>query len=341
MKLYIHFGFPRTGTKTFQIHFFPNHPQINYLGRHPQIKPHLELQRPKLIDLINWLNKEDFDKRYSEILKKVKGLYLDPNKTNIISSESIINDDNFIDNDNFRITSRFASRIQFLFSKINVDVNFFGLIRNQSEIIPSTYTASKGVKLMGGEEIIQYLKTKNINKPIIKGFLNSFYYWELYKNLSKVVEEEKIKFFLYEKFRDDNYNFLLDLSNYLEIDPAISIKLLKYKSENRSSYYLKEDLRINSPFSIICFKLMKNFKNPNILFQNFNKKLLNLFKLLLIQMREFKRRDKEFLIIKKDKLIEQLNIIKNNSTLIKTYYRQDCLALKKELGLDIDKYDYF
>ena len=43
----------------------------------------------------------------------------------------------------------------------------------------------------------------------------------------------------------------------------------------------------------------------------------------------------------KDALNNQLNIIADNKTLIKKYYRHDCLLLKKERGLDIDKYNYF
>ena len=69
MKLYVHFGFPRTGTKTLQMHLFPNHPQINYLGRYPKTKPKLEL-----MELIVNLHNDDFDKRYRELLKKAKEL---------------------------------------------------------------------------------------------------------------------------------------------------------------------------------------------------------------------------------------------------------------------------
>ena len=70
MKLYFHFGFPRTGTTTLQVHLFPNHPQINYLGRYPKTKPRLEL-----MDLISNLNNDDFDKRYNELLIKAKEFY--------------------------------------------------------------------------------------------------------------------------------------------------------------------------------------------------------------------------------------------------------------------------
>jgi len=344
MKLYINFGFPRTGTTTLQVHLYPNHPQINYLGRYPKTNPKLEL-----IDLISNLNNDDFDKRYIKILIKVKELYLDPNKINLISYEYIIWDAIHYDNSyrnpdpndiNFRTVSRAVSRINSLFSKIHVDVYFFCSIRNQSDIIFSAYKVTSpeinASLTFTGEEIIQYLKTKNTKKPKIKRFLNGFNYWKLYKNLSEVVGENKIKFFLYEEFKNNHGNFVFDLSNYLKIDPVISIKLLKNRYEN----LFEVDSVINNPLSLLCSKLTMYFNNKKYLFENFNKKLLNMFNLLYRYIVTYKAKDKKISKIKKENLIKQLNIIKNNSSLIKKYYRNDCLELKNELKLDIDKYGY-
>ena len=172
---------------------------------------------------------------------------------------------------------------------------------------------------------------------MIERLLNGFKYWELYKNLTNVVSENKIKFLLYEEFRD---NFASRLSNYLEIDPSISRRLLKYNKENTSSNDLKENSNINSPLSIVFSKLIKNFNNPKNLFNHFNNKSSNMFKLLFKQMAKFSQKDNETAKIKKEKLIMQLNVINNNSPLIKKYYRNDCLKLKKEVKLDIDKYNY-
>ena len=357
MKLYFHFGFPRTGTTTLQVHLFPNHPQINYLGRHPRVKTRFaqsvyqSSKKLELVDLAIILNDDDFDNQYNELLKKAEEFYLDPNKINVISEEHIVwnaihyNPSFPFDNDNFRTVSRTVSRINSLFSKINVDTYFFCSIRSQNDMIRSVYSITPPELNLSltftGEEIIQYLKTKNINKPSIIRFLNGFNYWELYKNISKAVGENKIKFFLYEEFMNNHDNFVSDLSNYLKIDPAISIKLLKYSRENTSIDQIKESPLINGPLSIIFSKIAKNFKNPRILFQNFDKKILNMIKLLNKQIRGFDKKDKEILKIKKKNLIKQLNMIKNNSPWIKKYYQQDCLALKEKLGLDIDKHNYF
>ena len=151
MKLYVHFGYPRTGTTTLQLHLFPNHPQINYLGRYPQAKlrfgqSYFQIFRKlELIDLATILNDDDFDKQYNELLKKAEEFYLDPNKINVISDEHIVwnaihyNPSFPFDNDNFRTVSRTVSRINSLFSKIHVDVYFFCSIRSQSDMIRSVY----------------------------------------------------------------------------------------------------------------------------------------------------------------------------------------------------------
>jgi hypothetical protein len=256
MKLYVHFGFPRTGNTTSQIHLFPNHPQINYLGRYPNTTK----RKLELIDLISNLNNDDFDKRYNELLKKTEELYLDPNKTNVLSSEFIVLNTMHYPNDFARTMPSFISRLESLFSKINVEIKYFCTIRNQAEIIPSLYSATRTISF-NGKELVEYLENKKSNNPMIKRFLNGFNYYELYNELSKVVGENKIKFFLYEEFRDNFDNFVSNLSNYLEIDPVTSIKLLKYRYENSA----KINLRIESPLAALCFKLIKNFKSPKIL----------------------------------------------------------------------------
>jgi hypothetical protein len=337
MKLYFHFGFPRAASTNLQVNLFPNHPQINYLGRYPKTKPRLEL-----MDLISNLNNVDFDKRYSELLKRVKELNLDPSKTNVISNEFIILNAIHYNNcnDNFRTVPRTISRINSLFSKTHIDVYFFCLIRSQSKIIPSFYSVAAPELnyslTFNGKELVEYLESKKSSNPMIKRLLDGFNYLKLYKDLSKVVEKNKIKFLLFESLKD---NFAHDLSNYFKIDPAISLKLLKNTSENTANNNMNEDHIINSPLSVLLSKLIKNFKNPRILFINFNKKLLNMFKLLYKQT-IYKQKDKEISKIKKENLIKQLKIIKDNSSLIKKYYRNDCLELKNELKLDIDKYDY-
>ena len=141
MKLFIHLGLHRTGTHTLRFHLWEKHPQINYLGRFQRDsgEKHLELT-----ELISKLNNDDFDKRYNELLKKAGEIKLISNKINLISDECIwayaFKDSK--KDDKYKTLSRFVSRTNLLFSKINVDVNFFYIIRDQENIIKSMYSRS-------------------------------------------------------------------------------------------------------------------------------------------------------------------------------------------------------
>ena len=73
-ELYLHIGYPRTATKTLQTHFFPEHKQINYLGRHPKRSdlgpPHIDI-----ISKIIAINEELFIKNKEFFLKGINFLF--------------------------------------------------------------------------------------------------------------------------------------------------------------------------------------------------------------------------------------------------------------------------
>ena len=66
-----------------------------------------------------------------------------------------------------------------------------------------------------------------------------------------------------------------------------------------------------------------------------------MFKLMFIAVFKYDSQHKKNIKKIEDAYNDQLNIIADNAALIKKYYKDDCLALKKEHGLDIDKYNYF
>ena len=97
MKLYLHIGYPRTGTTTLQKHLYCKHPQINYLGKNLsrsiseekfniKFKPNIS----EIIDLLLYLSDEEYNKKYDYLFKKIDALDLSATKTNILSDEFII-----------------------------------------------------------------------------------------------------------------------------------------------------------------------------------------------------------------------------------------------------------
>mgnify|MGYP001204584888 CR=1 FL=1 len=232
-SLYINPGFVRTAHTTFQTHLFPNHPQINYLGRYVKgsyITDRLNSQQKKIVEKsdsfyekffenIILLNDEIFNQEYNEILKTAEKIYLEPNKTNIFSHDMFtlysihhaiaistvpihlkadyrtIKSSDVLKSS----VSRTVSRINSLFNKINVDIYYFFNIRNQSELFPSWHIAtSKELNRSGAfnmEELIQHLKDENSDKLLIKRLLNGFKFWEYFNTISKVAGKNNVKVF--------------------------------------------------------------------------------------------------------------------------------------------------
>ena len=170
--------------------------------------------------------------------------------------------------------------------------------------------------------------------------LDGFKFSEYQNTIKNIVGKDKVKVFLFEKFREDSSNYISDLSNYLRIDPTISKKILKNKKEQVNYYDIRQSSVINLPLSLIYYKFIKNFKDPKNLLNNFTGKVINFCSLLFKNVFKISYKDKEIIKIKKDNFIKQSKLIKNNLAMIKEFYKEDSLALKKELGPDIDKYNY-
>ncbi len=339
-KLFIHIGFPRTGTTTLQLHLFPQHPQINYLGRTPRIQPKITL-----IELVCNLNDNDFNQIYEELLSMCSDLKLDDNKTNILSSEFIISFATHYNSglDKNHTVCRSLKRLERLFKDININVEFFCSIRNQSTIIPSFYVATspelkKSMKY-NSENIINNIKENDTDDFKIRNLLNGYKYWELQKNFNIVFEGKKeLKFFIYEEYKT---KFPSSISKYLNIDENITKKLIKGRIENSSKAVLNEHPLINSKFSIIYNKMTKNFLSPKIFFRKFDKKIFNFyFHLKDLIIKKSKIRNNYDFTYKKKNFTNRLDHLKDNSEIIKKFYREDNLKLINDLNIDIDKYDY-
>ena len=338
-NIYLHFGFPRTGTTTMQLHLFPNHPQINYLGRHPIKEPYL-----KLIDLVCNTKDQDYELIYKDLIKICSKFQLYENKTNILSSEFIISYATHYNNllDSNHNICRTLKRIDNLFQEIGVNVNFFCTIRNQSNIIPSFYVAASPELNRSmqykAEDIIEYIKSNKTNNIKIQNFLDGFKYYKLLKDFQHAFDCKKnLKFFLYEQYEKE---FPTHLSNYLNIDEKMTKKCLEGKRENASSVVLNENHLINSTFSIIKEKLKKNF-SLNLMLKNFDKKVFNFY--FLLKKALFKKNSniiKKNLVLQKSILSGQLSILKSNSLVIKNYYKEDNLNFLNETNIKIDKYNY-
>jgi hypothetical protein len=203
-----------------------------------------------------------------------------------------------------------------------MDLNLFLLIRNHSDIIPSFYYQNNTHNALkehsiNANEIIKYFQTgTNNNTETSKIIFDNFNYAKLYNYLSSHLKPDKIKIYLYEDLVNNKEKFYSDLSNYLEIEISETRKLLYNNKINVTADKLK--------YKRLNYLIYKNLKQPKNLFNNFFRKLYYFVKLLFVEGKN-----------------DGYKKIKQNSQLIKKYYREDCLKLEKKLHLGLDQYDYF
>ena len=357
MKLYLHIGYPRTGTTTLQRHLYSQHPQINFLGKNLSRSTYEEnlniIFKPnisEIIDLLLYLSDEEFNKKYDYLLKKIDALDLSATKTNVFSDEYIILNSIHYPRATDKKLETFLSRFEKLFRQKKIDIYYFFTIRNPYEIIRSLYIATTqgpGSISYTPSQLVESLIKNKFDNPRLKIFMNGFLYYKLYKHICTITEVNKIKVLLYEKLELKPNEYIDELSEYLKIDNILSRKLLKNKKENVSSNNEKEDIYTNNLVTVLYYKIMRNLKSPKNVFLMFNSKFAAFFNLLFFRIQKnlitninlnttglSKNERKNLIINGKKKLI-------NNKNLIKKYYVEDLRSLQKEAKLNLTEYNYF
>ena len=116
--------------------------------------------------------------------------------------------------------------------------------------------------------------------------------------------------------QNNKEKFISDLSNYLEIEISETKKLLYDRKINVTADKVK--------YRELNYLIYKNLKQPKALFNNFFRKLNSFVNFLFVENKNsgYKK-------------------IKQNSQLIKKYYRDDCSELEKKLHLGLDQFNYF
>ena len=89
-----HIGYPKTGSTSLRHFLFPNHKDLNYLGRFDTTINHL-----KITELLVKLKDNDFENEISQIIDIAKNINFSEIKTNLIADEFIINYSIHYDND--------------------------------------------------------------------------------------------------------------------------------------------------------------------------------------------------------------------------------------------------
>ncbi len=233
-QLFIHVGYPKTATTTFQKHVFPKHPDIDYLGKFiPSYRYRDQLLFPELEKLVT-----TDESRYegTEGVRTLIERYREQctNKALLISSESFIH----VTAVDLAVVAR---RLKSAFSPCKVIIT----IREQMDIIKSFYGTHGRI---GQYMFLCQDETETIRFPMNletwleqsfrsyhKSFLSVLHYYETIQCYCRILGRDNVGIFLFEEFVHDRPTYIRKLSEFLGIDALIMMRLVEGKHENRGA----------------------------------------------------------------------------------------------------------
>jgi len=367
MDLYLHIGYPKTATTSFDNHLYPQHQQINYLGaKKPtgfyqkdfakacldDIKDygytnHHGLYKPNVLEFLNLLqtlSDDEFNKKNDYLLKMIESMDLSENKTNLLAYNILYLGK--IKNTKLEI---FLSRFEKLFRQKKINVYYSFTIRSPCELIAGLYvsaTQGQGSIDYTPSDLIESLSKNKFNNPNVKLLVDGLFYYKLYKYICSITDANKIKVLVFEKFVSNSNEFIDELSEYLKIDNILTKKILDNKKENTFDELVRENIYAENVFVVLYYKIIRNLKSPKWVIVNFKSKFKAFFNLLFFKMPKMdanihfnteglsKKERKNFIAKNKKMILKNKNIINK-------YYEEDLMLIQKELKLDLDKYNYF
>ena len=247
-QLFLHIGYPRTGSKTLQFSLFKKHPDINYLGRFPNRK----ISHFPFLEKIFLYDDENYNKEKVDILKEFNELEFNWSKTNIISDEFFILRDIL---HNQKVLKKSIFRLNEICKINSISLKVFLNIRNQEEIIKSLYFATYQTSFSSdAKTLLEYLKG-NINDKYLENFINYFDYQEKFSLISRIIGKENTTIFLYENLRDSSEDYYETLSKYLNIDKKLTLRITKDVHHHKMDYFLKMDPQFSTKSEIFINRL--------------------------------------------------------------------------------------
>jgi hypothetical protein len=228
--LFVHAGYPKTATSTFQKHVFSSHPEIDYLGK---FIPGYRYRDERLFSEVEELMTSD-SCRYKgvETLRRIIEEHRArcERKALLISSESFLH-----------VTATdlglVAERVKAAFWPCKIIVT----IRNQLDMIRSFYgmhgrfgqylflMKSESEKLRIPISLEQWL-SYSFRAPA-KGFPAILHYRDVLRRYREVFGRENVGVFLFEEFVADRSAYIHRLSQFLGVDAEAMLALAEGKHE--------------------------------------------------------------------------------------------------------------
>ena len=223
--VFIHLGFPRSGSTSLQRHLFDKHSGILNLGK-PYSDKSLEELYAHLYKLFRTEGKYQIENQ--DIIETIKS---GSGKSLFISDEAVL----------FNVFNNFSCVVDRFLAAFD-NCKFLIIIRNQIDIIKSYYTYSGHVPKpnLGNYPSIPFDKWLSWS---LDNFYGSFLYHLMYfshtvKLLHDKGGRENVKVLLFEDYIKDTAKFSHQFSSFLEIDDRETLSLLEQSKVESKSYNL-------------------------------------------------------------------------------------------------------
>ena len=311
IKLYIHLGFPKTGSTFLQKFFFSKISKSNFILKEKNYN------LKKLTQRIMYYPLNKFKLKKIEINRIVCNINFSKHKINIISDESFTD----LSTTNEKNPNDLIKKFKICFPKKKFDIYFLLVSRNQLDLLLSHYAYCynnfllKNLHWSTFTNFISSIKEKKYKKYF------SFYKYN-YWCISLLKEKVNFKFFFYETLKKNPKFFFKNLSNFVGVS---NIKILN-KKINVSKKNEFNEISINRTYNL---KNLLNDLSDHELFTFLIKKKINtLVKRIII------------LFINKTKYAKHTN---QTALFIKNYYLKDNLKFikKNRKNLKIKRFNNF
>lgn len=231
-KIYIHIGYPKTGTTTLQKHFFPYIKEIKYIGKHINRDAYFDFSSNIVNDLI-FKNEHDID--FLKIKKEISN-FMTKDKI-LLSEEDFLFEclrPPMLKNINMQPKPmEIAEKLRNIFDKEHYDVTIIMTIRKQNEMLTSLYAQAYVFNYSKYEKYNSFYKFFNIFLEGSDDFVPALDYLKVITDYESIFGKNNIKILTYEELKKSPFTFYSKLSNALEIDIFKYADVAINKIENR------------------------------------------------------------------------------------------------------------